>query len=70
MLALAQDFQRFDKRMDKLSKHLDQAHQDMSDVQISAKKITLQFQKMESVEIHQEDVKALEPQHEIVEHHT
>lgn len=48
--ALAQDFQRFDKRMDKLSKHIDQAHQDMNDVQISAKKITQQFQKIEAAE--------------------
>ncbi|NDH09409.1 MAG: DNA recombination protein RmuC [Gammaproteobacteria bacterium] len=48
--ALAQDFQRFDKRMDKLSKHIDQAHQDMSDVQISAKKITQQFQKIEAAD--------------------
>jgi DNA recombination protein RmuC len=51
--ALAQDFQRFDKRMDKLSKHIDQAHQDMNDVQISAKKITQQFQKIEAAEFHE-----------------
>lgn len=51
LFALAQDFQRFDKRMDKLSKHLDQAHQDMSDVHISAKKISQQFQKIEAVDI-------------------
>lgn len=49
--ALAQDFQRFDKRMDKLSKHIDQAQQDMSEVHISAKKITQQFQKIESAEL-------------------
>lgn len=49
--ALAQDFQRFDKRMDKLSKHIDQAHQDMGEVHISAKKISQQFQKIESVEL-------------------
>lgn len=49
--ALAQDFQRFDKRMDKLSKHIDQAHQDMSEVHISAKKISQQFQKIESADL-------------------
>jgi DNA recombination protein RmuC len=49
--ALAQDFQRFDKRMDKLSKHLDQAHQDMNEVHISAKKITQQFQRIESADL-------------------
>ena len=52
--ALAQDFQRFDKRMDKLSKHIDQAHHDMNDVQISAKKITQQFQKIEAAEFQEE----------------
>jgi DNA recombination protein RmuC len=56
--ALSQDFQRFDKRMEKLSKHLDQAHQDMSEVHISAKKITQQFQRIESVDLveHQESI--------------
>ena len=49
--ALAQDFQRFDKRMEKLSRHLDQAHQDMTDVHVSAKKITQQFQKIESADL-------------------
>jgi DNA recombination protein RmuC len=49
--ALAQDFQRFDKRMEKLSKHIDQAHQDMSEVHISAKKISQQFQKIESADL-------------------
>ena len=49
--ALAQDFSRFDKRMDKLSKHLDQAHQDMSEVHISAKKISQQFQRIESADL-------------------
>lgn len=36
--ALADDFQRFEKRMDKLSKHIDLAHQDVSEVSTSAKK--------------------------------
>ncbi|WP_131783294.1 DNA recombination protein RmuC [Legionella gresilensis] len=49
--ALAQDFQRFEKRMDKLSKHIDLAHQDVGEVSISAKKITQQFQKIESVDL-------------------
>jgi len=49
--SLAQDFQRFDKRMDKLSKHIDQAHQDMNEVHISAKKITQQFQRIESADL-------------------
>ncbi len=49
--ALAQDFQRFEKRMDNLSKHIDQAQQDVSEVNTSAKKITQRFQKIESVEL-------------------
>lgn len=53
--ALADDFQRFEKRMDKLSKHIDLAHQDVADVNTSAKKITQRFQKIESVEVKLED---------------
>lgn len=49
--ALAEDFQRFEKRMDKLTKHIDMAHQDVNDVNTSAKKITSRFQKIESVEV-------------------
>ncbi|MDI9818566.1 MULTISPECIES: DNA recombination protein RmuC [unclassified Legionella] len=49
--ALSDDFQRFEKRMDKLSRHIDQAHQDVSEVSTSAKKITQRFQKIESVEL-------------------
>lgn len=49
--SLAEDFQRFEKRMDKLSKHIEQAHQDVGDVATSAKKITQRFQKIESVDL-------------------
>ena len=55
--ALADDFQRFEKRMDKLSKHIDLAHQDVNEVNTSAKKITQRFQKIESVEL---EIKELE----------
>lgn len=48
---LADDFQRFEKRMDKLSKHIDLAHQDVNEVNTSAKKITQRFQKIEAVEL-------------------
>lgn len=54
--ALSDDFQRFEKRMDKLSKHIDLAHQDVNEVNTSAKKITSRFQKIESVEIDLHDV--------------
>lgn len=49
--ALAEDFQRFEKRMDKLSKHIDLAHQDVGEVSTSAKKITQRFQKIEAVDL-------------------
>lgn len=49
--ALAQDFQRFDKRMDKLAKHIDLAYQDVGEVSTSARKITQRFQKIEAVEM-------------------
>jgi len=49
--ALADDFRRFEKRMDKLTKHIDLAQQDVSEVNTSAKKISLRFQKIESVEL-------------------
>lgn len=49
--ALADDFQRFEKRMDKLTKHIDLAHHDVNEVNTSAKKITSRFNKIESVEL-------------------
>jgi DNA recombination protein RmuC len=57
--ALADDFQRFEKRMDKLSKHIDLAHQDVNDVSISAKKITSRFHKIEAVEMETNEVELL-----------
>jgi DNA recombination protein RmuC len=49
--SLADDFQRFEKRMDKLSKHIDLAHQDVGEISTSAKKITQRFQKIEAVDL-------------------
>lgn len=49
--ALGQDFARFQDRMTKLAKHIEQAHQDVEDVNTSAKKISSQFQKIEKVEL-------------------
>lgn len=57
--SLADDFQRFEKRMDKLSKHIDLAHQDVSEVSTSAKKITQRFQKIESVELDFQELEAI-----------
>lgn len=49
--SLADDFQRFERRMDKLTKHIDLAHQDVNEVNTSAKKITQRFHKIESVQL-------------------
>jgi DNA recombination protein RmuC len=49
--SLANDFERFEKRMDKLAKHIVLAHQDVGEVSTSAKKITQRFQKIESVDL-------------------
>jgi len=58
--ALSEDFQRFEKRMDKLSKHIDLAHQDVNEVNTSAKKITQRFQRIESVELELKEVDLVE----------
>jgi len=47
---LAKDFGRFETRMNNLATHIKQAHQDVEDVQTSAKKITSRFNKIEKVE--------------------
>ena len=57
---LANDFQRFEKRMDKLSKHINLAHQDVNEVNTSAKKITSRFQKIESVDIELDELELIE----------
>jgi DNA recombination protein RmuC len=48
---LGQDFRRFDERMKKLADHIRQAHQDAEDVQVSSRKISQQFQKIESADL-------------------
>lgn len=48
---LAQDFLRFEKRMDMLSRHIEQAHSDVALVHTSAQKISKRFHQIESVEV-------------------
>ena len=48
---LSVDFRRFDERMKKLAEHIRLANKDVDDVQISSRKITEQFAKIESVEL-------------------
>lgn len=58
--ALADDFKRFEIRMDKLNKHIDLAHQDVNEVNTSAKKISQRFQRIESVQLEEEKVNLIE----------
>ena len=60
LVNLAKDFERFRKRMDNLSKHIQQANNDVKDVHISAGKISSRFEKIEKVELKEEDVELLE----------
>jgi DNA recombination protein RmuC len=48
---LANDFRRFQGRMDNLAKHIEQAHTDVEEVHTSAKKITKRFSSIEKVEL-------------------
>lgn len=48
---LAKDFERFQKRMDSLALHIEQAHKDVEQVNTSARKISSRFQKIEQVEL-------------------
>jgi DNA recombination protein RmuC len=52
---LNEDFGRFKIRMDNLAKHIAQAHEDTKDVQISSKKISAHFHRIEKVELTAED---------------
>ncbi len=62
LVALSGDFGRFQKRMDNLATHIDQANRDVGDVNKSARKISNRFNKIERVELEGEDVRALETQ--------
>lgn len=60
LVYLAKDFERFQKRMDNLARHIQQANDDVSDVHRSAKKISSRFEKIEQVELQDEPVELLE----------
>ena len=59
LVALSKDFDRFQKRMQNLSRHIGQAHADVEEVNTSAGKITKQFHKIEQVELGHEVNEAL-----------
>jgi DNA recombination protein RmuC len=50
LIELSKDFKRFKVRMDQLTKHIQQAHQDVEQVQRSSHKISTRFGKIEQVE--------------------
>ena len=60
LVSLSKDFDRFRKRMDNLSKHIQQANKDVEDVHISAGKISSRFEKIEKVELKEDDVELLD----------
>jgi DNA recombination protein RmuC len=61
LIRLSGDFNRFGKRMENLSKHIQQANKDVEEVNTSARKISSRFEKIEKVELHDEDdIEALE----------
>ena len=59
LMVLSKDFSRFQGRMDNLSKHIQQASKDVSEVNTSARKITSRFEKIEKVELPDEESKQL-----------
>jgi len=51
LVKLGLDFARFQKRMDNLSRHINQAQQDVDDIHKSSRKITQRFNLIEKVEL-------------------
>jgi len=61
LVMLSTDFDRFRNRMDNLSKHIQQANKDVEEVNTSARKISSRFEKIEKVELQdEEDAEMLE----------
>ena len=56
---LAKDFERFQGRMQKLSQHIRRAHDDVEKVHTSARKISSRFEKIEKVELGNDDTVSL-----------
>jgi DNA recombination protein RmuC len=51
---LSRDFDRFQNRMERLASHISQAHTDVNHVNISARKISSRFERIEKVELDEE----------------
>ena len=52
---LSKDFGRFQDRMDRLAKHIHQAQKDVDEVNLSARKISDRFHKIEKVELDEQE---------------
>jgi DNA recombination protein RmuC len=48
---LAKDFERFQSRLDEVARHINKAHDEVTNVHISAKKITSRFDQIDKVEL-------------------
>ncbi|HXK56625.1 MAG TPA: DNA recombination protein RmuC, partial [Gammaproteobacteria bacterium] len=48
---LARDFGRFQQRMERLSQHIRQANRDVEEAQLSARRISARFDRIEKVEL-------------------
>ncbi|VGO14277.1 hypothetical protein PDESU_02836 [Pontiella desulfatans] len=60
LVALSKDFERFQGRMDSLANRIRMAHDDVDKVNVSARKISNRFSKIEKVELEgEEDLQAL-----------
>ncbi|MGD9603105.1 MAG: DNA recombination protein RmuC [Gammaproteobacteria bacterium] len=57
---LGKDFQRFRERMEQLARHIEQAHEDVRRVNVSARRITDRFERIERVELEAPPSPALE----------
>jgi DNA recombination protein RmuC len=51
LIGLGRDFERFHERMEALAKHVQQAHKDTEEIQISSRKITAKFNKIKEVDL-------------------
>jgi len=58
---LAADFQRFDERMNALARHIEQAGRDVQAVQVSSRKISAHFKKIESARLEEVDAAGQAP---------
>lgn len=61
LMHLSKDFDRFKLRMNNLSRHIKQAHQDVEQVNISSRQITDRFTKIEKVELQELDTPLPDP---------